>query len=77
MIVDDRRPVDDWSAIGCQNSLSARGFRCSIENFSPKFFKHSLVGDRSPINRRSVADQSSVVAHHFVLVSNNKTATKE
>ena len=82
MIVDDRRPVGDWSAIGCQNSLSARGFRCSIEKpFADQtsrrnFFKHSLVGDRSPINRRSVADQSSLVAHHFFLVSNNKTATK-
>ena len=31
MIVDDRRQ----SAIGCQNSLSVRGFRCSIENLSP------------------------------------------
>ena len=35
MIVDDRRPVGDWSAIGCQNSWSVRGFRCSIENLSP------------------------------------------
>ena len=51
MIVDDRRPADQ-SAIGCQNSLSARGFRCSIEKLSPtkivgEICKHSLVGDRS------------------------------
>ena len=58
---------------------SARGIRCSIENQTSRrnLCKHSLVGDRSPINRRSVADQSSVVAHHFFLVSNNKPATKE
>ena len=58
--------------IGWQNSWSARGIRCSIENQTSRrhFCKHSLVGDRSPINRRSVADQSSVVAHHcFWLVT--------
>ena len=51
---------------------SARGIRCSSENQTSRrhFCKHSLVGDRSPINRRSVADQSSVVAHHcFWLVT--------
>ena len=67
-----------WSANDCRWSPTsrrlvvrtvwpARGIRCSIENQTSRrhFCKHSLVGDRSPINRRSVADQSSVAAHHF------------
>ena len=72
-----------WSANDCRWSptsrrlvvrtvWSARGIRCSIENQTSRrhFCKHSLVGDRSPINRRSVADQSSVVAHNcFWLVT--------
>ena len=75
MIVDDRRPVGDWLS---EQFGRREVFVCSIENQTSRrhFCKHSLVGDRSPINRRSVADPVFSGCPSFFLVSNNKTATK-
>ena len=65
MIVDDRRPVGDWLSeqFGRREVFVAASKTKTI--VGDIFVNIVLVGDRSPINWRSVADQSSVVAHNF------------
>ena len=64
MIVDDRRPVGDWLSeqFGWREVFVAASKTKLVGEICVNIV---WSGDRSPINRRSVADQSSVVAHHF------------